>query len=270
MKIEVKCERCRFRFMTEAEPGMSELTCVCPRCGTPFTVQVNPDEIPQEPVEAEEHVEELVQEKKTIVPPPAPKQKEPVQTPQPTKTASTTSRPQWLRNEMPPRPQQAEKPKRKRHTLLKILGGLIILYFFITFMVYKCSNHSDRIEEAPQVTAGGSTASDDNDENVVDTTEADEFTRVDAKPAPDWLQGTWTVQTVYGHITVRIDSNHISETIAYNKDGEKREETSEGTFYFADERLYCDGMSDDNHQMTYDLDLAHHCIMLGNKPMKKQ
>lgn len=36
-QIEVKCKKCRYRFMVDVNPGETEISCVCPRCGLPFT-----------------------------------------------------------------------------------------------------------------------------------------------------------------------------------------------------------------------------------------
>lgn len=36
-KMEVKCPKCRYRFEIELPQGVSALSCVCVRCGTPFT-----------------------------------------------------------------------------------------------------------------------------------------------------------------------------------------------------------------------------------------
>lgn len=270
MKIEVKCERCRFRFTTEAEPGMSELTCVCPRCGTPFTVKVNPEE-----TDAHSEVETTTStppaDSEPVAPSATPKPQPQPQvvetTPPPMPRRKPAPQPAWLRTE--PNLRQPKQPKKKHHYLMKILLGLLALYFFITFLVYKCTSHEDKMTDAAQVSMHNETTAEAN-EDAVDTTEIDEFTRVDAQPTPDWVQGTWQLKTSYGLITVSIDGNKINETISYEEEGTKKERTSDGTFYFADDRLYCDGMSEDNHQMVYDLDLAHHCLLIGDKQMKKQ
>lgn len=36
-KMEVKCPKCRYRFQIEQPSGVFSLSCVCVRCGTPFT-----------------------------------------------------------------------------------------------------------------------------------------------------------------------------------------------------------------------------------------
>ena len=35
--MQVKCPKCRLRYETNIPFGMTEVSCVCPRCGTPFT-----------------------------------------------------------------------------------------------------------------------------------------------------------------------------------------------------------------------------------------
>ena len=35
-QIELKCPKCRFKFVEHFHSGLTELSCVCPRCGTPF------------------------------------------------------------------------------------------------------------------------------------------------------------------------------------------------------------------------------------------
>ena len=61
--MEVKCPKCRFKYDTAVAPGITELACVCPRCGTPFSYVVteemkhpqpeNPAATEQEPKEVE-------------------------------------------------------------------------------------------------------------------------------------------------------------------------------------------------------------------------
>ena len=42
-EMEIKCPKCRFRYDTPVSSGMTEVACVCPRCGTPFTYAVSDD-----------------------------------------------------------------------------------------------------------------------------------------------------------------------------------------------------------------------------------
>ena len=39
----VKCPKCRFKYETPVAPGVKELSCVCSRCGFPFTYAVPED-----------------------------------------------------------------------------------------------------------------------------------------------------------------------------------------------------------------------------------
>ena len=41
MPMNVKCPKCRLSFEVSASPGITELQCNCPRCGTPFTYRVD-------------------------------------------------------------------------------------------------------------------------------------------------------------------------------------------------------------------------------------
>ena len=44
-EIELKCPKCRFKFVEHFHSGLTELSCVCPRCGTPFAYTLTEQDI---------------------------------------------------------------------------------------------------------------------------------------------------------------------------------------------------------------------------------
>ena len=42
--MEIKCPKCRFRFEVDCPQGVRTLSCVCPRCGTPFAHELPTDD----------------------------------------------------------------------------------------------------------------------------------------------------------------------------------------------------------------------------------
>ena len=45
--MQVKCPKCRFRYDTPVAAGITEIACVCPRCGTPFAHTITDDDLSQ-------------------------------------------------------------------------------------------------------------------------------------------------------------------------------------------------------------------------------
>ena len=62
--------------------------------------------------------------------------------------------------------------------------------------------------------------------------EADEFQEVAPEKAPDWIEGSWVVDSEEGMIRITIHGNHIAEASGG--------ETSHGTFYYEKGCLFCD------------------------------
>ena len=62
----IKCPHCRFKYEDEVAPGIQELSCVCPRCAYPFTVQLT-DSPHLSSDDAQASGTNVVQEKGTFV-----------------------------------------------------------------------------------------------------------------------------------------------------------------------------------------------------------
>ena len=45
--MEIKCPKCRFRYEEQETPGITEMACVCPRCGTPFIHKIEDAKAPE-------------------------------------------------------------------------------------------------------------------------------------------------------------------------------------------------------------------------------
>jgi len=249
MKIEVKCDNCKLRYDTDVEEGIHEVSCVCPRCGSPF-IYVIPDE-----------VIEAAQAEKTTTPPPTTnsKVKEPAEQPQKKQSQPTnqskTARKQKPRETTPPfqqtpypNNQYVNRPPQQRKHGNSCLKNCLIFFVAFTAMVFcmrQCLSFGSVDDESETTyTAVGEGES---------TSEKDQFEEVKPQQPPEWLQGSWAVTTPYGSITTTIRKNHIAETSGG--------ESNHGTFYYQDGKIYCD--FGDGEESVRRLDLKNHRLDAG-------
>ena len=251
--MEIKCPKCRFRYNMVAAPGMTLLACVCPRCGMPFTFSMSEEDMKestqasdvQEPTALDDDVRPSMKTSTTSQSPlfDASSVDVPPSNISKLATADMPIQP-YLSSINPPHhvinrgtipPGDNNKIQQHRWTCLRsclLIFFLIIL--LIVFLIHACSRKnsytSRNIENVPMIVnsddgmAPTTSSSDD--------TSKDEFEEVHPEKAPEWIQGSWSVHTDYGPITITIKGNHIAET----EDGE----TSYGTYYYQNHRLHCD------------------------------
>jgi hypothetical protein len=259
--MEVKCPKCRYRFDTAASPGIKELACVCPRCGTPFNYVI-PEDAP-------------VEEPKPIVKDNLLEGKQPSFTPQ--TTVKSDVKGHLLQSEQPAAPEKKPERQEKPHqqpfeeSPLRMNGNpipagknrsgcglkgcillLVLFVLFIVFLIRSCSSEksytSSNVAETTTVEDG-----DTADEDSIDTGVKED----DAKPTPSWVFGKWQTKTEYGVIRVHISDKWISET---SEGG-----TCHGTFFYTRGQLNCSFPDKDREvKCYYKLDEERHRIDAGD------
>lgn len=270
--MQVKCPKCRFRYDITAPSGMSEIACVCPRCGQPFTYFME-DAADQQTESSTSNQDAVVEESTSDVPA--------AQTDTPTDTSAVgatrttikrpagssenlswqrmnTSRDNAVRKNHPPTTGNFNEQNQKRGGFFRscfFLFFVILLVLVLTVRSCWKSARTDRLDS--------SSLADDNTEYRLDSehdvpsshAEVDPFEEIHPGKAPSWIQGTWTYGTDYGVIKLTINDKKITESIG--------DETVSGTFYYENRRLVCD-FGDPNNITIYRLDTERQQIDAGN------
>ena len=270
--MQVKCPKCRFRYDITAPSGMSEIACVCPRCGQPFTYLME-DAADQQTELSTSNQDAVVEESTSDVP--AAQTDTPTDTSAVGATRTTTKRPavssenlSWqrmntsrdnaVRKNHPPMTGTGNEQNQKRGGFFRscfFLFFVILLVLVLTVRSCWKSARTDRLDS--------SSLADDNTEYRLDSehdvpsshAEVDPFEEIHPGKAPSWIQGTWTYGTDYGVIKLTINDKKITESIG--------DETVSGTFYYENRRLVCD-FGDPNNITIYRLDTERQQIDAGN------
>lgn len=203
--MQVKCPKCRFRYDITAPSGMSEIACVCPRCGQPFTYLME-DAADQQTEPSTSNQDAVVEESTSDVP--AAQTDTPTDTSAVGATRTTTKRPagssenlSWQRMNTP-----RDNAVRKNHSPMtgdgneqnQKRGGFFRSCFFLFFVILlvlvltvrSCwkSARTDRLDS--------SSLADDNTEYRLDSehdvpsshAEVDPFEEIHPGKAPSWIQ----------------------------------------------------------------------------------
>jgi hypothetical protein len=243
--MNVKCPKCRFRFDMPASPGMTELQCNCPRCGTPFTYTVD-DDRPLDVSANNEAGGERLSESKSLADHPLSRHNQPNHIELHDKS-NAGSMP-------PPSPFGAEKSdtplgyqddtkayssqgvshsvsgKRNDNGCLRII--LIVAAIMILFVVLffrQCGGSRSYTAEDVMV---NSTGNNGGETGTVVTSDPSFDESAACEKAPGWIQGNWHVDTDYGGISLKIHGEQIAETSGG--------ETSYGSFKYQNYHLFCD------------------------------
>ena len=252
--MEVKCPKCRFRYDTPVGAGITEIACVCPRCGTPFTHTISEENL------AAADAASLPQPDAAAVGSPAATgaaaststEAVPASAgaaaPLPQLDAQEEGKPQWIKHTIPA---ENQPQKKRRGCLRNCLIVFLIAFVALVFAVRNC--FGDRSYKQAMLEQGINQSLDEfGDGSVV--RDADEFVEIHPEPIPEWLEGTWRVETEYGVITITIHGNKIAE--------ESGGEISRGTFYYKEGRLFCD--FGDGELAVRRLNMKRKCIDAGD------
>lgn len=265
--MQVKCPKCRFRYDTPVAAGITEIACVCPRCGTPFAHTITDDDLSQPSPDSlaagdgaaqtgradgmhAVHTADGTPQHPNVSTSPHPN----VSTSQPLNVSTSehpnvSSSDQWIKHTIPAgKPQQG---RGRRGCLRNCLIVFLLMFVALVFAVRNC--FGDRSYKQAMLEQGVNQSLDEfGDEAVV--RDVDEFVEIHPEPIPDWLEGAWRVETNYGVITITIHGNKIAE--------ESGGEISRGTFYYKQGKLYCD--FGDGELAIRRLNMKRKCIDAGD------
>ena len=270
--MQVKCPKCRFRYDITAPIGMSEIACVCPRCGQPFTYLME--------AAANEQTDPSTSDQDTDGEGAASDAKA-AHTGTPTGTHAVgemgTSRERpagrsenldWQRADAhsagaagayhKPMTCTGNEQNQKRGGFFRscfFLFFVILLVLVLTVRSCWKSARTDRLDSSSLVDENTEYRLDSEHDAPSSHAEVDPFEEIHPGKAPSWIQGTWTYGTDYGVIKLTINDKKITESIG--------DETVSGTFYYENRQLVCD-FGDPNNITIYRLDTERQQIDAGN------
>ena len=256
--MEVKCPKCRFRYATDVAPGITEVACVCPRCGTPFTHTITDDDLaPQAP--AAQEVGEIVTrperasaahlEQDEYADRPA------AGVPIGENAVKGDASTQWIKHTIPAGKPQARS---RRGCLRNCLIVFLLAFIALVFAVRNC--FGDRSYKQAMLEEGVKESLNEfGDEAVV--RDYENFIVEGAETAPGWLQGTWRIDTDNGAVVIVIHGKQISE--------ESGGEISQGIFYYKKNMLFCKFTESDEVEIRR-VNTKRQCIVYNNRDMEKQ
>jgi hypothetical protein len=232
----VKCPKCRFRFDVSASPGMTEVQCNCPRCGTPFTYSLavdddthagegRPTETPTTSASSQPVGTGAGQ-----VQPGAPSTSDTARPETPSGAGMSQPvpppvRPSGYNQSVPPvtpppyRARQRYVPPTPAHPvaerkqspscLMKMLIGALVVIVPILLFVFTCDSPSDNEPDE-----SGMTINKANQTMQASTVVQDQpfNKRQGPQEAPEWIQGNWHIDTDYGGINLNISGDRITES----------------------------------------------------------
>ena len=261
MEVEVKCPKCRYRFLAQAVAGETALACVCERCGTPFTFQLSAPAVPPPiPPSAKASAPEDAQR---TIPDAAPKVTPPPYTPTPPPiphehggTIAAVATRQQDRKDFEA---AALHPDRKVGGCAK---GCIIVFVVVLLLVgvgmYRLIHFfssDSQYEESPTVTAVAATHTSPTTADEEEG-EKDDFVEMREEP-PSWLQGMWHGKAPYGDISMSIDVENKMLSITVGS-----RQPKSGSFYYEQGKLHCEYK--DGSQKTYIVDNDKRCVVTGD------
>lgn len=236
--MEIKCPKCRFKFIDKIPSGVNEFSCVCPRCGIPFTIclkqisrEGNPSSISQETVPPSITGQKFIGHN----------------------SGRDTSPKEKQQNEtdVPPKLSANFRTSKKRDKyLLRLIVAFIVSIFFVAFLLHFVLG---RYVKAPEVDV----FSEETMEGVHDIDTSSIYTkipnRIHDQPVPQWIKGVWKGEAQFYNITLEINDNKIIEHCGNKK--------AQGTFQYDHGRLFC--RFPENGTFTYLIDEDSHTISAG-------
>lgn len=258
--ITVKCPKCRLKFSTPLPHGATSADCVCPRCGMPFMHNVKIEV----PGNRDENNGKEIDKTARVANTEVNSHDNDVSTTDNSKNAGqqtggniqdATSVPDSVKSPLPfeqPSFDTMRKIRQKQRRLIYrfLCAGIVIVMLLLIFIIRSYQNsHGNRAADV-MITESGE-AMDERLRIIADTPAVSKRNK-DA--GPDWLQGTWVVNTDFGNITIIITDNKIIE-----RSGGK---TLSGTFYYTWSKLNCN--FGDGKTFVYFLDEDRQLIDAGD------
>ncbi len=242
LAMEIKCPKCRYRFVDDVPSGLNEYSCVCPRCGTPFTVSLNNVEAESFPckdtasVIAQEEVTPAIVNRK-------PDYRTSVEQPNPRRKLNIAEG----RMEFTSRHRTGSKNDRYlRRLVIAFIVSIVPSVILALFVLSRCIGTQD----VPTFT--GNTA-----DKILEADTASVYTNthtnVYSQPVPQWVKGEWTGEAQFFGITLVIGETKITEICGARK--------ARGTYQYDNGRLYC--KFPENTTYTYLVNEDTHTITAG-------
>ena len=274
--MQVKCPKCRLRYDTSVPAGVQEVSCVCPRCGTPFTFLTDVETSDTQDSQVKSPGDNILQPSRSLdmedknpatdnvqtneldghfsTPPPFEK----------TEMTWESGNVNWEKTTPPhtqANPQNYSKAQPSR--FLGCFGSCFISFLIILLIVVLglrgClqSKHIKKINGASlsQTLIDIPESNKNTYGQQVSASKTDLFEEIHPGKVPSWIQGEWKFHTSYGDIILNIAGDKITETID--------DEVANGSFYFKNKSLVCD-FGDPKNIATYRLDVNRQLIDAGN------
>lgn len=269
-QIEVKCKKCRYRFMVDVNPGETEISCVCPRCGQPFMHLVDSSDkgVGMTPPPVPASVSSLIHTGKRSEGDGAATVQGPLSQAMPQDGTRATST-------LPPLPSSASMAA-KRHSsgygvppssLRPIQNkgsvrrgcawGCLFLLVVVAMgvgLVWRCASRDTGSMGAPVETVD--TVNEEGlsaDESKVPKTNGKDGDSAGQSPA--WLEDTWYGKADYGKITILFRKGTINFTAGQKK--------RYGTYTICGNKIRCRFNS--GKVTTYRLDRKNKRVITGDK-----
>lgn len=266
MNVEVKCPKCRYRFLVAATFGESQLSCVCERCGTPFTFQLDrPEE--------EAPVSSPSSSSSAVVPPPIPPSADDHagkgETSVPPPVPPAYQRESVIGAQAALRQERRQFEDAARHPDQQVGGwakGCIIAFVALVLAIgyggYRLIHHfsGDRFRDQASIETPRnpiSSSGDDTADTMSAKGDEDQFEEIHQQDPPGWIEGSWYGTASYGEITMRLDIDQRQLSISVGSKPVKS-----GSFYYKDGVLNCD--YNDGSTKQYTVNAARHAIVTGD------
>lgn len=283
--MKVKCPKCRLRFDVYAAPGISEVQCNCPRCGTPFTYNAatespaaneHGDETPTSGNDKQKAGNESLGGSGVAYDSRPNGGKAEETAPHDNAPHDSSHHANGFYEYRHGRADNGFAPPRhsNRHALTFAAGvvGALAVAAIIAFAADRLVGHFTDGDEAlmeqlaviPDTTAAdsasaGNAATIKKAKKTVPAAKTKE-TKKAAKEAvapsalPAWVRGRWHIMTDNNVISIRISGNHIRVSDFYH--------TNTGSVALSGNTLVC--RFRDGRTFTYSLDMRNHRIIDGH------
>ena len=258
--MEVKCPKCRFRYETPVAAGITEAACVCPRCGSPFVYLVTEDsspstEVNEDVVPVRQHAAAMVS-KETVPNASYEVKGEASYTREGKTTGDGRDGARGLRPTIPYG--QPRQKGRSRGCLRNCLIVFLVIFIAAVIAVRNC--YGDRSYTQMMLENGATESLDEFGDGLV-VNDYEDFIVEGAETVPEWLQGTWRVDTESGAVVIVIHGKQIAE--------ESGGEISRGTYYYKKKKLYCKFRESDEVEIRR-VNTKRQCVVYDNRDMEKQ
>lgn len=280
--MEVKCPKCRLRFDVPATPGIREVQCNCPRCGTPFTFSCPVDENGNGKANEETQKDEKSKEESQVssnvnITQDGTVDKNNGSTAgvKSTSTAKADIQQVFLDSREPLTRQEIRRRSQSKHSkhLLTIVIAVIVCIVCAVAkgmdMVVGYLTDNDRamserlaVDSSERIKADSTTTVQKQKPQKTEEKKKGRSSKKkkESEALPQWLQGKWHVYSSTGYITMHIKGSRITVSDAFH--------SNRGKVHARGKILVC--RYDDGRTFRYNLDRKNHRIIVQDKMVMKK